>query len=145
MLSLCMSRSVSIVGAGRLGRALGRSLGRLGWRIGGVVTRSAVHSRAAVRAMGAGTPVATLSSEVMDADDILVTTPDDVLAEVAGRLAKLAGNKCRGKIVLHGSGALDHSVLRALARCGAATGSIPPMQTFTKKSQPDLNGAIFVV
>jgi len=140
-----MSRSVSIVGAGRLGRALGRSLRRLGWRIGAVVTRSAAHSRAAVRAIGAGKPVATLSSEVMSADVILLLTPDDVLAEVARQLAKLAGQQCRGKIVLHGSGALDNSVLRALARCGAATGSIHPMQTFTNNSQPNLQGVIFAI
>jgi predicted short-subunit dehydrogenase-like oxidoreductase (DUF2520 family) len=140
-----MSRSVSIVGAGRLGRALGRALRRLGWRVGPVVTRSAAHSRAAVRAIGAGTAFATLTSEVMDADVILLATPDDVLGEVAGKLAKLAGNKCRGKIVLHGSGALDNSVLRALARCGASTGSIHPMQTFTKNSQPNLKGVIFAV
>ncbi len=128
-----------------MGRALGRSLRRLGWRIGAVVTRSAAHSRAAVRAIGAGKPVATLSSEVMDADVILLLTPDDVLAEVARQLAKLAGQQCRGKIVLHGSGALDNSVLRALARCGAATGSIHPMQTFTNNSQPNLKGVIFAI
>src|SRR5271155_954002 len=145
MLSLCMSRSVSIVGAGRLGRALGRSLRRLGWRIGSVVTRSAGHSRAAVRAIGAGKPLARLTSEVMDADVILLATPDDVLGEVAGKLARLAIGKCRGKIVLHGSGALDNSVLRALARSGAATGSIHPMQTFTKNSQPNLEGVIFAI
>jgi predicted short-subunit dehydrogenase-like oxidoreductase (DUF2520 family) len=145
MLSLCMSRSVSIVGAGRLGRGLGRSLRRLGWRIGAVVTRSAAHSRGAVRAIGAGRPFATLTSEVMDADVILLLTPDDALAEVARALAKLAGRKCRGKIVLHGSGALDNSVLQALARCGAATGSIHPMQTFTNNSQPNLHGVIFAI
>jgi predicted short-subunit dehydrogenase-like oxidoreductase (DUF2520 family) len=145
MLSLCMSRSVSIVGAGRLGRALGRSLRRLGWRIGAVVTRSMAHSRAAVRAIGAGQPFATLTSEVMDADVILLLTPDDVLAQVARQLATLAGKKCRGKIVLHGSGALDNQVLRALARYGAATGSIHPMQTFTNNSQPNLKGVIFAI
>jgi predicted short-subunit dehydrogenase-like oxidoreductase (DUF2520 family) len=140
-----MSRSVSIVGAGRLGCALGRSLRRLGWRIGAVVTRSAAHSRAAVHAIGAGKPLATLTSEAMDADVILLATPDDVLGEVAGKLAKVAVGKCRGKIVLHGSGALDNSVLRALAWCGAATGSIHPMQTFTKNSQPNLKGVVFAV
>lgn|SRR5579863_3519720 len=145
MLSLCMSRSISIVGAGRLGRALGRSLRQLGWRIGPVVTRSAAHSRAAVRAIGAGKPLATLTSEVMDADVILLATPDDVLADVARQLAKVAGHKCRGKIVLHGSGALDNKVLQPLARCGAATGSIHPMQTFTQNSQPNLDGVIFAV
>ncbi len=140
-----MSRSISIVGAGRLGRALARSLRQVGWRIGPVVTRSADHSRAAVHAIGAGKPLATLTSEVMDADVILLATPDDVLAEVARQLAKLAGHKCRGKIVLHGSGALDNKVLQPLARCGAATGSIHPMQTFTKNSQPNLKGVIFAV
>jgi len=140
-----MSRSISIVGAGRLGRALGRSLRQLGWRIGPVVTRSAAHSRAAVRAIGAGKPLATLTSEVMDADVILLATPDDVLADVARQLAKVAGHKCRGKIVLHGSGALDNKVLQPLARCGAATGSIHPMQTFTQNSQPNLDGVIFAV
>ena len=145
MLSLCMSRSVSIVGAGRLGRSLGRSLHRLGWRIGAVVTRSAAHSRAAVGAIGAGQPFATLTSAVMDADVILLVTPDDVLAGVAHQLARVAGKKCRGKIVLHGSGALDNSVLQALARRGAATGSIHPMQTFTNNSQPNLKGVIFAV
>jgi predicted short-subunit dehydrogenase-like oxidoreductase (DUF2520 family) len=140
-----MSRSVSIVGAGRLGRALGRSLRRLGWRIGPVVTRSAAHSRAAVRAIGGGTAFAALTSAVMDADVILLVTPDDVLAEVAGKLAKLAGNKCRGKVVLHASGALDNKVLQALALCGAATGSIHPMQTFTNNSRPNLKGVIFAI
>jgi predicted short-subunit dehydrogenase-like oxidoreductase (DUF2520 family) len=145
MLSLCMSRSISIVGAGRLGRALARSLRQVGWRIGPVVTRYADHSRAAVHAIGAGKPLATLTSEVVDADVILLATPDDVLAEVARQLAKLAGHKCRGKIVLHGSGALDNKVLQPLARCGAATGSIHPMQTFTKNSQPNLKGVIFAI
>jgi predicted short-subunit dehydrogenase-like oxidoreductase (DUF2520 family) len=140
-----MSRSISIVGAGRLGRALGGSLRRLGWRIGPVVTRSAAHSRAAVLAIGAGKPLATLTSEVMDADVILLATPDDVLADVARQLAKLAGHKCRGKIVLHGSGALDNKVLQPLARCGAATGSIHPMQTFTKNSRPNLKGVVFAI
>jgi predicted short-subunit dehydrogenase-like oxidoreductase (DUF2520 family) len=140
-----MSRSISIVGAGRLGRALARSLRQVGWRIGPVVTRSADHSRAAVHAIGAGKPLATLTSEVVDADVILLATPDDVLAEVARQLAKLAGHKCRGKIVLHGSGALDNKVLQPLARCGAATGSIHPMQTFTKNSQPNLKGVIFAI
>jgi predicted short-subunit dehydrogenase-like oxidoreductase (DUF2520 family) len=128
-----------------LGRALGRSLRRLGWRIGAVVTRSAAHSRAAVRAIGAGQPFATLTSEVMDADVILLLTPDDALAQVARQLAKLAGEKCRSKIVLHGSGALDNKVLQPLARCGAATGSIHPMQTFTNNSQPNLKGVIFAI
>jgi predicted short-subunit dehydrogenase-like oxidoreductase (DUF2520 family) len=140
-----MARSVSIVGAGRLGRTLGRSLRRLGWRIGPVVTRSAATARTAVRAIGAGTPYSTLTRDVIDADVILLVTPDDVLAEVASKLAIVAGGNCRGKVILHASGALDSSILRPLARCGAAVGSVHPMQTFTKRSQPSLKGVIFAI
>jgi predicted short-subunit dehydrogenase-like oxidoreductase (DUF2520 family) len=140
-----MARFVSIVGAGRLGRTLGRSLRRLGWRIGPVVTRSAATARAAVRTIGGGQPYSTLTRDVIDADVILLLTPDDVLAEVASKLAIVAGGNCRGKVILHASGALDSSILRPLARCGAAVGSVHPMQTFTQRSQPSLRGVIFAI
>lgn len=145
MLSPGMARSVSIVGAGRLGRTLGRNLHRLGWGVEAVVTRSKATARAATRAIGAGEPHSSLTRGVLDADVILLATPDDALADVARKLATLAGKSCRGKVVLHASGALDSSILRALARCGAATGSIHPMQTFTRNSQPNLHGVIFAI
>ena len=145
MLSLCMARSISIVGAGRVGCTLARLLHSLGWRIGAVITRSAASSRSAVRAIGAGTPFAALTRHIFDADVILLATPDDVLPQIARELSLVAGKNCRGKIVLHTSGALDSRVLQPLARNGAATGSIHPMQTFTGRSKPKLSGAIFAV
>ena len=48
-----MARTVSIVGAGRVGKSLGKRLRELGWRIGAVVTAST--ARAAVRRIGGGT------------------------------------------------------------------------------------------
>jgi predicted short-subunit dehydrogenase-like oxidoreductase (DUF2520 family) len=62
MLARCMSRTISIVGAGRVGTTLGKRLHERGWRIGAVVTRSAKTSRAAVRTIGAGTAYANLHS-----------------------------------------------------------------------------------
>jgi len=53
-----MKPTVSIVGAGRVGRTLAHRLHKLGWRIGAVVTRSPATARAAVRAIGDGTPFA---------------------------------------------------------------------------------------
>jgi predicted short-subunit dehydrogenase-like oxidoreductase (DUF2520 family) len=81
----------------------------------------------------------------VDADVILLVTPDDALGEMALNLAGLTDKSCRGKVVLHASGALDSTILQPLARCGAAVGSIHPMQTFTKNSQPNLNGVIFAI
>jgi predicted short-subunit dehydrogenase-like oxidoreductase (DUF2520 family) len=138
-----MSATVSIVGAGRVGRTLGRRLRELGWNIGAVVTRSKSTARAAVRAIGGGFPHGGLTRQVLAADVVLLSTPDDSLGEVAASLSRIGGEEWRGKVTLHTSGALDRSVLAALARFGAATGSLHPMQTFTRRGAPRLEGVIF--
>jgi len=145
MLSRCMARTISIVGAGRVGRTLGKRLRELGWRIGAVVTRSPATARAACYTIGGGSPHARLTRDVLDADIILVTTPDSALTAVSTALARIGGKECRGKVVLHTSGALDRTVLAPLGRCGAATGSLHPMQTFSGRSLPKLKGVIFAV
>jgi predicted short-subunit dehydrogenase-like oxidoreductase (DUF2520 family) len=142
-------RTISIIGAGRVGQSIAKRLRKLGWQIGAVVTRSRRSARAAVRAIGAGTPHAALTAEAFNADVILLSVPDDVLENVAQKLAKIGGaaltKKSRGKIILHTSGALDHRVLAPLARLGAATGSMHPMQTFSGRNAPRLDGAIFSI
>src|SRR5260370_39392530 len=138
-----MSETLSVVGAGRGGKALGRCLPDLGWRIGVVTTQSIPTARAAVRAIGAGDPADQLTSGVLASKVVLIATPDRVIADVAGDLAQLGGNEWLGKVVLHTSGALDTSPLQALSDAGAETGSIHPMQTFSGQSVPDLTGAVF--
>lgn len=145
MLARSMTRTISIVGAGRVGKTLGKRLRERGWRIGAVVTRSSATARAAVRAVGAGKPCATLGSDLLAADVILLATPDDALPAVVLALAKIGGSAWRGKVVLHTSGALDSSVLAPLARCGALTGSLHPMQTFGGKIIPDLQSVTFAI
>jgi len=110
-----------------------------------VVTRSANTSRRAVRFIGAGNPAASLTREIISADVILLTVPDGALAGVARALAQLDARKWRGKVILHTSGALDRKVLQPLARRGASTGSLHPMQTFSGRSDPKLDGVIFGV
>lgn len=117
----------------------------LGWKIGMVVTRSKAASRAAVRAIGAGKPHAGLTRQILAADLILLATPDEALGGVARAIAQMGGREWRGKIVLHTSGALERSVLEPLARKGASTGSLHPMQTFSGRAVPALKGVIFAV
>jgi predicted short-subunit dehydrogenase-like oxidoreductase (DUF2520 family) len=145
MLARSMSRTISIVGAGRVGKTLGKRLRKLGWRIGAVVTRSAATSRAAVRIIGAGRAGASLTSDLFDVDVILIATPDDVLPVVAKSLAQIGSAACRGKIILHTSGALDRHVLTPLSRRGASTGSLHPMQTFSGRGIPNLKNVIFAI
>ncbi len=145
MLSHTVEGMIAIVGAGRVGRALGMRLHELGWRIGAVVTRSQATARAAVRAMGDGRPHAGLTRQVLAADVILITTPDETIHSAAVQLAGMGGEEWRGKVVLHTSGALDRKVLAPLARCGAATGSLHPLQTFTGRGAPQLEGVVFAM
>src|ERR1700693_3522694 len=143
MLTQRMSETVSIVGAGRVGRALGRRLHELGWRVGGVTGQSVSTARAAVRAIGAGQPLGGPTHQVLNSRVVLITTPDDVIEGVAKNLARLGGKEWCGKVVLHTSGSLDSRVLRPVAEMGAATGSMHPMQTFSNQNFPDLAKCIF--
>ena len=140
-----MSATISIVGAGRLGRVLARSLHRADWKIAAVVARSEASARAAVRSIGAGYALAGISSRALHASVVLIATPDDAIPEVAAKLARIGGDEWRGKVVLHTSGALDDSVLSPLARRGAATGAIHPLQTFSGRSSPPLEAVVFAV
>lgn len=140
-----MEKTLAIVGAGRVGRALGRRLRELGWRIGVVVTRSEASSRRAVRFIGAGKPHGGLTRHIVLSRVVLIATPDDVISAVARELARMGGEELRGKIVLHTSGAQDSSALAALKEFGAAVGSMHPLQTFSGVGVPDLAGKVFAV
>jgi predicted short-subunit dehydrogenase-like oxidoreductase (DUF2520 family) len=78
-----------------------------------------------------------------DANLVWVCVPDAAIANCARQLARLA--EWTGKVALHSSGALPSSELRALARRGAAVGSLHPMMTFVRASSPDLSGLSFAV
>jgi predicted short-subunit dehydrogenase-like oxidoreductase (DUF2520 family) len=140
-------KTLAIVGAGRVGRALGKLLRERGWQIGPVVARSQRTARAAVKVIGAGNPQSQLNGTIVDAHLVLITTPDRQIAKVARELAKIAGRqrKLDGKIILHTNGALDRSVLVPLEKLGAATGSLHPLQTFSKGARPNLKGSICAV
>lgn len=140
-----MSGTLSIIGAGRVGRALGRRLRELGWTIGAVVTRSEPTARKVVRSIGAGHAHAFLTRQVVAAQVILITTPDHSVAEVAEELARIGAEELRGKVVLHTSGALSSRVLDPVKRCGAAVGSMHPLQTFSGVGVPPLEGKVFAI
>ncbi|MGH9816120.1 MAG: NAD(P)-binding domain-containing protein, partial [Candidatus Acidiferrales bacterium] len=151
--------TLSLIGAGRVGRALGRALRERGWRIGTVVTRSRRTARAAVRAIGAGTPALANTPPLLAADVILIAAPDRAIAQIANQIAVGAGlprpshagqptaggvkPPLRGKIVLHTSGSLSHDVLAPLRAQGAAIAAVHPMQTFGRGARTRLDGVVF--
>jgi predicted short-subunit dehydrogenase-like oxidoreductase (DUF2520 family) len=140
-----MRGSLTIVGAGRVGRALGRRLREAGWKIGTVVTRSDASARRAVRFIGAGSPHGGLTRQVLNCSVILIATPDSAVRDVSEELARIGAEELRGKIVLHTSGALDASVLDAVRGFGAAAGSMHPLQSFSGVGVPPLEGKVFAI
>ena len=120
--------SVTIVGPGRLGQALGRLLAQAGVAIDLVAARQLARARKAARFIGAGTPATLDDPRLSRAEVILLTTADAAIEPVARDLA-VGSEDWRGKVVLHTCGSLPSSILKPLARRGAAIGSIHPFQT----------------
>ena len=140
-----VTKTLAIVGAGRVGRALGRRLREAGWRIVLVAARSEASARRAVRFIGEGRAAAGIPSTLAAASTILIAVPDDAIPSVAEQLARNAGDDLRDKIVLHTSGAMDACALDPLRGCGASVGSMHPMQTFTAVNVPPLEGKVFAI
>lgn len=122
--------SLAIVGAGRMGTALARALASRGYVVEALVARRASSARRAaaaanVKALALG---AERLSELPPSDLVLITTPDDALAETAERIAALAdGRSARGRCAMHTSGALSSEVLAPLCARGFSTGSLHPL------------------
>ena len=143
--SIVRKSTISIIGAGRTGRALGRRLRERGWKIHSVVTRSQATARRAVRSIGGGRGSGDLSPGVLSASVILISVPDSAIHAVVNRLAAFSRAELQGKTVFHTSGALSSEALARLQTLGAAVGSIHPLQTFSGVGIPALEGRIFAI
>jgi len=126
------THSVFVVGAGRLGGALARSLVATGWKVE-TWTRSARK----VRIPGSRQREGELP-EKLQADLILLTVPDRVIAPLALLLAD-SERIGKGQVVAHCSGALGLEVLAPLRDRGAHTGSLHPLASASSAST-DLRG-----
>jgi predicted short-subunit dehydrogenase-like oxidoreductase (DUF2520 family) len=140
-----MTKTLAILGAGRVGRALGRLLNERGWRILVVVARSEATARKAAKFIRVGRPFAGISHHALAAKIILISVSDDAIPEIAAELARIGGQQLRGKIVLHTSGACDASALQPVRAFGAFAASMHPMQTFNGVSVPPIEGKIFAI
>jgi predicted short-subunit dehydrogenase-like oxidoreductase (DUF2520 family) len=135
---------ISIIGGGRLGRALGRSLRDRGWRIHSVVTRGQATAKRAVRSIGGGRPSSSISSQVLIPPVVLIAVPDSAITEVAEQLAEAWPHNVR-RVVLHTSGAMSSEILASLRQVGASVGSVHPLQSFSGVGSPNLEGCIFAI
>ncbi len=121
--------SLSIVGSGRLGTALAIAMSSAGYRIEAVVTRRPARARKTAALIGNATAAINADElHLLPASKIvLITTPDDVIAQTAQKLANSQPSLVNGRVVLHTSGALSSDVLAPLAAMGFQVGSLHPL------------------
>jgi predicted short-subunit dehydrogenase-like oxidoreductase (DUF2520 family) len=140
--------SLAVIGAGRLGTALALALGESGYNVQAIVCRRLSSAKRAAALIGGAVLPLTPNrlNELPQTELVLMTTPDDVIAEVA---ANLAGVQKRGyrPTVLHTSGALSSSVLAPLRRRGSHTGSLHPLTSVSNPldGRRSLRGAFYCV
>ncbi|WP_250448633.1 Rossmann-like and DUF2520 domain-containing protein, partial [Actinotalea sp. C106] len=123
---------VGVVGAGRVGSVLGSALRQAGHVVVGASGISAA-SRDRIETMLPGVPALEVPAVVERAELVLLTVPDDALADLVSGLARL-GAWQPGQIVVHTAGALGTGVLAPARAAGAIPLAIHPAMTFSGTS-----------
>jgi predicted short-subunit dehydrogenase-like oxidoreductase (DUF2520 family) len=123
-------KDISIIGAGVVGTAVASLAQQAAYEVVAVASRSFESARRAAHVLGKGVAVEDPAEAARRGAIVLITTPDDAIATVCEKLARAKAFR-PGSVVAHCSGALSSEVLMPAKReCGAAIGSIHPMQTF---------------
>ncbi|MDT0200604.1 DUF2520 domain-containing protein [Nocardioides sp. AE5] len=120
---------IGVVGAGRVGAVLAAALRAAGHEITAVAGESDA-SRGRIEALLPGVAIAKPSAVARECDVLLLTVPDDMLANVVDVLAA-SGAIRPGQYVVHTSGRHGLEVLAPAAAVGARPIALHPAMTFT--------------
>lgn len=125
-----------IIGGGKVGAAVGHILQREGEEVQAVASRGEESLEKAGRFISG----ALLTTDVVKAgkkgNTIIITTPDDLIADTCLSLVS-GGAVKKGDHIVHMSGALGLDILEPAQEMGARTASVHPLQTFA-----DVKGAV---
>lgn len=136
---------IGVIGAGRVGAVLAAAFRAAGHE----VVAAAGESDASRRRVGdllPGVEVAKPTDVARASDLLLLTVPDDMLANVV-RVLSDSGAIRTGQVVVHTSGRHGLAVLGAAREVGARTIAMHPAMTFTgtEVDLPRLSGCVFGV
>jgi predicted short-subunit dehydrogenase-like oxidoreductase (DUF2520 family) len=120
---------IGVVGAGRVGAVLAAALRSAGHEISAVAGESQA-SRTRIETLLPGVRVDKPTAVSRSCDLLLLTVPDDMLANVVSMLAA-SGAIRSGQYVVHTSGKHGLAVLAPAARLGAHVLAVHPAMTFT--------------
>lgn len=137
--------AVGVIGAGRVGAVLAAALRTVGHDVVAVAGESDA-SRGRIAALLPGVGVAKPTDVARAADLLLLTVPDDMLANVVTMLSA-SGAIAPGTYVVHTSGRHGLAVLEPARRIGARVVALHPAMTFTgtRIDLDRLDGCVFGV
>lgn len=124
-----MTHRIGVVGAGRVGAVLAAALGAAGHTVTAAAGESDA-SRSRIADLLPGVPNAKPSDVARACDVLLLTVPDDMLANVVTVLSD-SGAIRPGQYVVHTSGRHGLAVLEPARRVGAHVVAMHPAMTFT--------------
>lgn len=131
-----MNPTFAIVGCGKVGKALGKFLVAAGYTAVGVASKYISSAQKAADMLHTERYSDVPWKITRTADIVLITTPDDAIAETCGLIAGNNGFK-KDAVVLHCSGALPSTILSPAVRCGAYIASMHPLQSFAAEDYID--------
>jgi len=137
--------SISIVGPGRLGRALAENLVEAGYAVGEVVfpnVRSLRNNRRNLSRQ-LRNRATVIAQARFDAGLVWLCVPDGQIQKAAQSLQSVT--KWKNKVVFHSSGTLTSDALQPLRQQGGSVASVHPLMTFVYGSQPDLTNVPFAL
>jgi predicted short-subunit dehydrogenase-like oxidoreductase (DUF2520 family) len=127
------TKTVAIIGAGRVGSAVGFLLNRAGYAVTAVVTRTEDSAKKAQAFIGSGLALTDPVKAAMTADMVFITTPDDAIKTVCDVIARGGGLR-QGTLVIHTSGAHTRELLDSAREAGAYRAVIHPLQSIPSKA-----------
>jgi len=139
-----LSRNISLIGAGRVGRSLLSALVNVGNNPVAIVSRSSKAAGSLAELVGCPLFGEEYSLIPDSSDLILLTVPDDSIESVVGIIKKDWKYK-PGTLVIHTSGIKESTLLEPLREYGAKTISIHPMASFPANEILPLEGIHFAL
>ena len=136
---------VAIVGAGVVGTALASLLKGKGYTLVGLASKDEESLHKAASFVGGEIRITTTPQEITpEADLVFLTTSDSAIQEVCEGIAGKGGFH-PGQIVVHTSGSLPSTILKAAKEDGALIASVHPLQSFAdvKEAVKIISSSIF--
>jgi predicted short-subunit dehydrogenase-like oxidoreductase (DUF2520 family) len=128
------TKTVAIIGAGRVGSSVGYLLRRAGYTVTSVAARTAASAEKAAAFIGAGKATADVVQAAAAAEVVFITTPDRAIREVCETIAAAKVLK-PGMLVVHMSGAHSLGLLDAAKDRGTDRAVLHPLQSLASKEQ----------